>query len=151
MGDRGAPGLIFLRPATQISNQLVHHSRSANTSGVVTLVLFHICGHDTLTHTFTHRLANDRRNVRSHGARRSHNLLLMNVYQHAQTHTEPARPPYTQCHHTHVPAGVLRSRSRSLIISFLFPVAVARPAAPLQPLPPSSLFPPSPPFLPPGI
>lgn len=29
------PGLIFLRPATQISNRLVHHSRSANTSVVV--------------------------------------------------------------------------------------------------------------------
>ena len=144
MGDRGAPGLIFLRPATQISNRLVHHSRGANTSGVVTLVLFHICGHDTLTHTLPRKRAEERALSRH---AESHNLLLMNVYKHAQTHTEIARPPYTQCHRTHVPAGVLRSQSRSLIISFLFPVAVRK--ASCSPPTPSSLLPP--PLLPPGI
>lgn len=105
-----APGLIFLRPATQISTRLVHHSCCANTSVAVTLVLFCICGH---THTF----AGKRELLRCAGG---HSLSLINVHQHALE---------TRVRITHT----------GLIISFLFPVAAVRPAAPLQPPPPSSL------------
>lgn len=81
------PGLIFLRPATQISNRLVHHSRGANTSVVVTLVLFGICAHVTLTytHTLVCFLANMHRKGVLPWHPESHKLHLMNVHKHAHT------------------------------------------------------------------
>ena len=42
VGDKGAPGLVFLRSATQISNQLVHHSCSTNTSVLVSRIEPHL-------------------------------------------------------------------------------------------------------------
>lgn len=53
-----APGLRILRPATQISNRLIHHSSNVNTLNVVTLVLHLDITHihvsfQTITREFT--------------------------------------------------------------------------------------------------
>lgn len=155
MGDRGAPGLIFLRPATQISNRLVHHSRSANTSVVVTLVLFRICGQVTLTHThtrtFPHKCAQHRVLPRHP---QSHNLCLMNVYKQPQTHTRTHVPTHTHRHRTksHTCSSSSPQKSEPELNNQLsFPCGrhKASCSPPTSPPPPSSILPPS--LLPPGV